>query len=258
MKNDSELLNYVLKITGVNKKGLIFVIIDGSAGSGKDQKYSDYDIRLIAKKKFEGKNELRFWNKYNNRLLSGHIIPISSFLKEIEDHGPAFVWLRNRIAKSRLLYGDEKGFERIKDKVKKRKWTNNDRKEIIEDAYPEMIEYYGKMLNAISTNDEINFYYGANVFGRRISSLIVAINRMELDSENTMNSYPMSAKIKPKNYKNYFILLSGYSDNKKDKKEILGAVKAIIKWSKSYILRMYKNGEIRFSSGLLEVLKIEW
>lgn len=244
MNSEMTLADYALKVANAKKNHTKFVILDGSTSVGRDRKYSDYDVMIVTKGRRDAIPQTKeIYGVFNGRLFTGSVQSLES-LKEywFSNGDKEDVWRIQQIRKAKLLCGDETEFRRIKKFALQKRWNKKREFAIIRHSYSNMVEYLGKLLNKRNEENAPEFYQDAYIIASQIASFITAINRINLDSDNTMyRQIFKEAKIRPPNFERDFLILSGFSQRTREKENIIRTAKRIIEWARKYAESEYRN-----------------
>lgn len=236
----SELARYVIENASMDPEDVMFIRLDGSAAEGNDQEFSDYDLVVVSRpgKKPEKRD---FWGILNDRLVSFWVVSLEEY-KELfcEVNENEFIWQLHSSRIAKCIFGDRNIFDSLTGSMRKKKWNSIIQGKAVAFSYGNVVEYMGKMLNTFSGRVGIHtFYFYAAQLANHYAQFIAALNRLNIRSLNTLHEQIFGAQHLPADFRNNFLILSGYSGTGRTRTSTLYAAREMVKWARNFLMNEY-------------------
>ncbi len=172
---------------------------------------------------------------------------IKSYISRYE---PRFFWRFRAFQDCRVLYDPTNLIGRAVRRMNKMRNDPIAQEFVVQHRYPQMLEYLGKMRNAITSKDHIMVKYAARVLAETAGEIVVAINRIHVRTENTFLRQVLKAETKPEGFNRDFIEAYGYGSTASNHLTVANAGLSLARSTHSLVKRKF----LRRSSGNLRRL----
>ncbi len=222
----------------------------GSAARGDPGPHSDIDITIVSNRSVPRR---RRWyaGYFNDCLILALRIDEKDFLKSyLSRYEPRFFWRFSTFQDCRVLYDPANLISRTVRKMNKMRNDPVAQEFVVQHRYPQMLEYLGKMRNAIISKDHIMVKYAARVLAETVGEILVAINRIQVRTENTFVRQVLKAETRPEGFNRDFIEAYGYGSKASNHLTVANAALRLARNTHSLVKKKF----LRKSSGNLRRL----
>jgi predicted nucleotidyltransferase len=245
---DESLVDYSVKLAGITRRKVRFVIIDGSTAEGSDRKHSDYDILVVRRGLSKPPGSVRnLFGVFDGRIVSGWLADSVSFRhRYLGDDDEQFLRRRRQLRKAKLLYGNGREFNKVIRKALARRWNRKRQMAVIGYSYVTMAEYMGKLLNKVEAREAgaPEFYHDGYIVATNAALLVAALNKIDLDSDRSMYRQILArARVKPPHFKRDFETVSGLSTSPRSSQAVISASRRLVRWVREEILNSFEPAQ---------------
>lgn len=249
------LVDYVLNIAHLGPEDVRFIRLDGSVANGTDRRFSDYDLVVVCNS--DRQPEKRdFWGVFNGRLVSFWAVSLDDYRDtfcEIDEN--EFIWQKYPALKAMAIFGDQAYFDSLLEKLRVQNWTQEIQDKAITYHYGNIMEYLGKLLNTFPDSEEEHiFFFNAVQFAGHYARFIATLNRLDIQSDNTLYKQIFSAQRKPENLDNDLLTVSGFSGKARSKDSTLSSARKLVDWARNFLINDYGLDHFE-DSGFRDVVK---
>ncbi len=233
-----------------NAKNVKAIYCVGSAARGDPGPHSDIDIVIVSGRSVP--RTRRWYTGYFNGCLTLALrIDAKQFLKSyLSRYEPRFFWRFSAFQDCMVLYDPTNLISRTVRKMNKMRNDPIAQEFVIQHRYPQMLEYLGKMRNAIISKDHVMVKYAARVLAEIAGEILVAINRIQVRTENTFVRQVLKAETRPESFNRDFIEAYGYGSKATNHLTVANAALGLARSTHSLVKRKFLRG----SSGNLRRL----